>query len=534
MNGNGIFLKATASILYDASGRETGAIETLHDITRLKQSEEELRKARQEADAANQAKSVFLANMSHEIRTPMNAILGFSQIMLRDPELTPDQKENLNTIWRSGEHLLALINDILEVSKIEAGRIILNPSVFDLHALLDDLEMMFKVRTQEKNIRITVTKSDRTPRFIKTDEGKLRQVLINLLGNAVKFTAQGGVDLTADSETQESEGTNQASEKKLQTDSQTRIPLCFQIKDTGVGIAADEIDMVFRAFEQSASGRQTEGGTGLGLSISREYARLMGGDITVTSQENRGSTFTFDIRVALGDAAHAHTLKPECRVIRLESGQPTYRVLIADDRETNRKVLFKMLDAVGFEVREVKNGLEAVRVFEEWKPHLILMDMVMPVMDGFEAMRKIKAMPGGRKTVIFGVTASVLADERDSVLTAGAVEFIGKPFREQELFDAIRQHIGLRYIYADETETTVANESAINEAAPSIRVSLQDLPADLITGMREAAINGYMKKLNQLIEQVADYNPQLAQSLQTMADGYEYDRLTEALDSDEQ
>jgi CheY-like chemotaxis protein len=222
-------------------------------------------------------------------------------------------------------------------------------------------------------------------------------------------------------------------------------------------------------------------------------------------------------------------------VIRLEPEQPAYRVLVADDRKTNRQVLFKMLTAVGFDVREVKNGKEAVRVFEEWKPHLILMDMVMPVMDGFEAMRKIKAMPYGHETVIFGVTASVLADERDSVFAAGAVEFIPKPFREHELFDAIRQHIGVRYIYADETETTGAtgaNEADLSEATPSTQSSLQELPPELIAGMREAAVNGYMKKLNQFIEQAADYNPQLAQSLQTMADAYEYDRLIEALESE--
>ena len=428
---NGICFRTTASILYDTAGQEMGAIETLHDITQLKQTEKNLIKARKDADSANQAKSIFLANMSHEIRTPMNAILGFSQIMLRDPELTTDQKQNLDTIWRSGEHLLALINDILEVSKIEAGRITLNPTVFDLHTLLDDLKMMFQMRSHELNISFSITKSDDTPRYIETDEGKLRQVLINLLGNAVKFTVQGGVTLTVECKKQE------ADPQEPESDALFLIPICFQVKDTGVGIDVDELEKVFRPFEQSSSGRQTEGGTGLGLAIGRDYARLMGGDITVVSRVNQGSTFTFDIRAVQGDAGQARALKSERHVIRLESGQPAYRVLVADDRKTNRQVLLKMLDAVGFEVREVENGKEAVQVFEEWRPHLILTDMVMPVMDGFEAIRKIKAMPYGRETVIFGVTASVLADERDAVLAAGAAEFIRKPFREHELFDAI-------------------------------------------------------------------------------------------------
>src|SRR4051794_23862960 len=351
-DGKETVVSYNATTFHDRDRKLQGVFAAARDVTERKRYEESLQQA-------NRAKSIFLANMSHEIRTPMNAILGFSQLMQRDQGLTTRQTQYLGTINRSGEHLLALINDILEMSKIEAGRTTLNPSTFDLPALLDDLEMMFRVRTNEKKLSFSVERiGDDVPHYIVADINKMRQVFINVLGNAVKFTEHGGLGVRVLADRNAAKGPS----------------LRVEIEDTGPGISQDEQDRLFRHFEQTKSGQQTGTGTGLGLAISREFVRLMGGDITLSGQVGKGSIFVIDLPLKEGEAQAVQTKEKPRHVLRLQPGQAACRVLIADDIEENRQLLVQLLGPVGFEVRLAGNGAEAVKQFEEWRPSLILMD----------------------------------------------------------------------------------------------------------------------------------------------------------------
>ena len=319
-DGKETVVSYNATTFHDRDRKLQGVFASARDVTERKRYEQSLQQA-------NRAKSVFLANMSHEIRTPMNAILGFSQLMLRDQDLTPQQCQYLGTINRSGEHLLALINDILEMSKIEAGRTTLNLSTFDLPTLLKDLEMMFRVRTNEKKLAFSVEVIGDVPQYIVTDINKLRQVFINVLGNAVKFTEQGGIGVRVRADYEVADGHF----------------LLVEIEDTGPGISPEDQDKLFRQFEQTKTGQQAGIGTGLGLAISREFVRLMGGDITLNSQVGKGSVFVIHPPLKEGDAQAVEAKEKPRHVLRLQSGQATCRVLIADDIEDNRQLLAQLL-----------------------------------------------------------------------------------------------------------------------------------------------------------------------------------------------
>jgi PAS domain S-box-containing protein len=485
------------------------------DITGQKRIAEELRRAKEAAEAANQAKSAFLANISHEIRTPLNAVLGFSQLMQRDAALTAQQRDHLQTIQRSGDHLLGLINDILEMSKIEAGRVELNVTTFDLPALLDDIEIMFRGRMTAKGLYFEVNRMGRLPRFVKTDARKLRQILINLLGNAVKFTAKGGVTARIRSE----------------SDEQRQARLFVEVEDTGAGIAEPEMQKLFRSFEQTASGlKQMEGSTGLGLAISKEYVRLMGGDISASSVVGKGSVFRFHIRMEEGEAPLMKTGIRRRATVALQPRQPACRILVVDDAEHNRRFLSELLSSVGFEVREAANGLEAVQVFEQWRPRLILMDMRMPVLDGYEASRRIRRSSGGKETKIVAVTASVVEESRQKMFAAGVDDYLAKPVVAEDLFEKIRQHLGVEYRYEAKIAGAAPAEAGI--AARLTREALVGLPPNLVAQMREATINADLFRLEELIEQVATLDPQLAEGLKTLAGEFDYEQLAELLQTD--
>jgi PAS domain S-box-containing protein len=424
------WLAVTKVPMRDREGRLTGLVGINRDITQFKQIQENLQEAKEAAETANRAKSKFLSSMSHEIRTPMNAILGFSELMLHDDNLTNDQTEWIKTINRSGEHLLALINDILEISRIEAGRITFNPSNFDLHMLLQDIDAMFRVKTEAKNLTFITEYSDDLPRFIETDEGKLRQIFINIVGNAVKFTEEGGIALRVRTGIEEN----------------GKMSLTAEVEDTGPGIDDKEKEILFQMFGQTETGIK-EGGTGLGLAISQQYAKIMGGFITVKSKPRKETCFTITINILPGkDPGKKDTHKG--RVIGLKTGE-SYRVLIADDREDNRKLLREMLLSVGFKVEEAEDGFEAIKKFKTWLPDIILMDMRMPVMDGYDAIRSIKSMNSvnDKKIPIIAVTASAFTEDRIKALEAGADAYLRKPFKENELFECIGLCLGIQYIY---------------------------------------------------------------------------------------
>ncbi|MGL6282241.1 MAG: ATP-binding protein, partial [Microcoleaceae cyanobacterium] len=337
---------------------------------RVEERTAELVIAKEKAEVANQAKSAFIANMSHELRSPLNAILGFSQLMLRNKNLPQEQSENAGIIHRSGEYLLTLINNVLDFAKIEAGKTTLNTKDFDLHQLLDDLEDMLHLRATNAGLELIFDRADDLPRYIHSDGVKLRQILLNLLGNAIKFTAEGGVVLRVNSVFHD------------QTENYT---LDFNINDTGVGIAPAELSGLFEAFSQTKSGQESQEGTGLGLAISQQFVRLMGGDITVTSELGEGTTFQFSIQVELGQTTANNRNINEKQVLGLSSNQPIYKILAVDDKPINCQLLMKLLMPLGFDVQQASNGQEAINIWESWQPHLIFMDMRMPIMDGYEA-----------------------------------------------------------------------------------------------------------------------------------------------------
>ncbi len=493
------------------------AVGILRDITEAKTAQErlvkmnfELKKAISranrmavEAEAANRAKSIFLANMSHEIRTPLNAILGFAQVLQSDPRFPEDLLSILDIINRSGEHLLGIINDILEISKIEAGRISLNLSTFNLQDILEDLESMFKSKAESKGLDFIIERSNDVPIWIESDRIKLRQILINLVGNAVKFTSRGYVKVAVSSEWIDK--------------NKDRTLLKFKVEDTGPGISDKEVKNLFKPFAQTSEGSKI-GGTGLGLSISRGYLKAMDGSITVESTPGKGSTFCFEVPVKVFELKTESTV-PELNkyVMGVKYRDKAPKILVVDDNPGNRKLLGVILERVGFEVKKAANSTEAIDIFKSWAPHLVFMDIRMPGMDGYETTKQIKSI---RPDVpVIAVTASVLAFSEKKFTEAGLDDYIRKPFRQNEIFEVIRKFLDVEYTLSSVVHTKKEEDSEIDLK------ELKTIPDDLMNRMRKALEEGDINRLNQLINRVKPLNRTLAKKLKSMASKYDYDAL---------
>jgi PAS domain S-box-containing protein len=529
LDGSVHYIDFSIKPIMDSSGRVVQLLPEGRDITERKQAEEELRKhrdhleemirertaeltiAKEQAESASKAKSTFLSNMSHELRTPLNAILGFARLLKEAPDATPEQKKNLDIITLSGGHLLNLINNVLDMSKIESGRMNLDLTPLDLYQLLQEMRSLLYVNAEERGLSFIVEQSPQLPRRIDVDGGKLRQTLINLIGNAIKYTKRGGIVLRA-----------KVAEKKTE-----HVRLRFEIEDTGPGISEEDRKRLFEPFVQLKERGAVVTGTGLGLSISRQYVELMGGRIDVISEKGKGSLFFFEIPVKELPLEEAEVEPEHGRAIGLEKGQPRYRLLIVEDQLENRLLLHKILQSFEFDIREAVNGKEAVELFEQWHPDLIWMDIRMPVMGGLEATHRIRSTESGLHTKIIAITAQALEEDRIKIMHAGCDDFIRKPYRDTEIFDALTRHLGLRFAYEEKPPAAVAKEPEI-ELKPEMLV---ELPPELLREFHQALLVLDPEYIQMVIQKIGQYNSPLGKDLKKHADKFGYGYLLKLLDA---
>ena len=477
----------------------------------LENANSALAQAKEAAEAASRAKSLFLANMSHELRTPLNAILGFSQLMVEAPNTSPEQCANLNIINHAGEHLLAMINDVLDLSKIEAGRVELHRESFDGIRLLQDITELFRVRAQAKHLSFQLVLDEAMNPRMTTDPGKLRQILSNLLSNAIKFTEHGEVRLCA----------------------RTLPPvgaagswrLAIEVQDTGRGIAQEHLQDIFQPFVQVVPDSPGQKGTGLGLAICRNFVALLDGTLEARSQAGKGSCFHLEIPIEVAASLSEETSEtPDYRRVRgLCEGQEDWRILVIDDDPDSRLLIEKMLSNIGLVVRAGTDGEEAVALFQTWQPHFIWMDIQMPRIGGDGAVTRIRALPGGTAVKIVALTANVLSQERERLLAAGCDDVLAKPFLIAQIFEHMARHLGVRYLYADSSSAVQAQAS--EPLSPLGVEDLRTLPSEWLNALQAASSRLDVEGTEEILIRLRATHPEIARRIVVLAEKFDYGRL---------
>jgi signal transduction histidine kinase/DNA-binding NarL/FixJ family response regulator len=469
------------------------------------------KKAQEQAEAANKAKNIFLANMNHELRTPLNAILGFSTILHQDTNIPENQRKSLDIINLSAERLLALINDVLDLAKIDAGRLSIESSAFDLIETLREVTDLLYVRAEEKHLQLELVLAPECPRFVHADAGKLRQTIINLVGNAIKFTEQGSVTLRVTAQP---------------GDSPQRPVLIVEVEDTGIGITAEDQKSIFEPFIQIVTQKLLQKGTGLGLSITRKFVELMGGRISVQSLSGKGSIFRVEVPVNSAQASEVYASEmPRGYIVGLAPGQPEFRVLIVEDQMENWLLLQHLLEPIGFQVRVAENGIEGIELFKVWRPHFIWMDVRMPIMDGLEAARRIRKLEGGQLVKIVAITTSVIKEERDTAMAAGMDDLICKPYRPAEIYDCLRRYLGTSFVYLEEAPPA----SSLKPSTVLHPKALASLPEALHGELGNALIHLDAARICDVIGRITELNPVLGRILAHHAGQLSYTAILQAL-----
>ncbi|RUR76734.1 hypothetical protein PCC6912_41380 [Chlorogloeopsis fritschii PCC 6912] len=479
------------------------------EIVERKRIEQELRQAEEIATNSSQAKSEFLANMSHELRTPLNGILGYTQILQRTEPLTNKGRKGVEIIQQCGSHLLTLINDVLDLSKIEARKLELNPVDFYFPAFLDSVTEICRIRAEQKSIAFHIELEPDLPVGIRADEKRLRQVLINLLGNAIKFTEQGSVTFKV----------KFASQKQQKTNYKIR----FEVADTGVGMNAEQLNKIFQPFEQVGDRKRQAEGTGLGLAISQKIVSLMGSQIEVESESGKGSTFYFEVELQEAkDWAKASRMMQQGTVVGYRGEKRT--ILVVDDKWENRSVLVNLLEPIGFILVEASQGEEALEQAIAHKPDLIITDLMMPVMDGFELIHRLHQSPQFEKIVVIASSASVFETDQYKSIDAGASAFLPKPIEAETLLELLRKYLQLEWVHESKVETnTKANVASSNHPAEMIP------PAkEILQQLLNLVQDGDIQRIQEMAPQLSASDEKLtlfAQQLMQLASNFQIKRL---------